>query len=179
MKHLPGQIRDPLSHSDRQHEFSQPAHLIESTPSQCCMSFSVSATTYRRIFLFFWPSSTDGLTFWTSFCHRPHHILANVQECSRSDGIILQNGISHRNPSPSIFHTRRNNSFSWIASNHRWHPSLVCDLYVDRRYRELIILWLKSVGYTLLPRPSMKEVQGPPLPLCTLAMNSEQFLSHF
>jgi hypothetical protein len=29
------------------------------------------------------------------------------------------------------------------------------DLYVDHRYREPIALWLQSIGYTFMPRPSI------------------------
>lgn len=29
------------------------------------------------------------------------------------------------------------------------------DLYVDHHYRQPIILWLKSIGYTFMPRPSI------------------------
>ena len=42
-----------------------------------------------------------------------------------SGGIILRKCISHRNHSPLIFHTKWNCSLSWIASYHRWNPSIV------------------------------------------------------
>jgi hypothetical protein len=81
--------------------------------SQLYRNVVCSSLHSRQLFNAYFQSKYNGRhSFWTSFCCGSHRLLEDVQKCSTSGGIILQKGVSHRNHSPSLFHTGRNNSLS-------------------------------------------------------------------